>query len=346
MAVYKQFNSQDIIVSPLMVHKQFTFKWEEYSNSDVGITEMIGNSTLIFNNLLTSQHYSRTAISNALNYNIIKHLYYSNYINGVEGDISIATTASFNTDGTIEGPYRQNNFYNFNSTTLNPQKYFPFSEDKSIGILSIPQSLYGDYIKPKSFSLSLPQKKTVLLLNTDVLTSDNDILTLHIDGEEEITEPPITDNGNGVLLRDGEKVGNIIYEHGIIILFDITNTQLNIDYDTSVSQYVTGINPNSVFNYINNINSEISFESSHTIYETQYKCTITPEEFNYSNNPTLFSGSQGDIHSQYTGSYFNPYITTIGIYNQNHELLMVGKLSEPLPTSRTTDTTILIKIDK
>ena len=47
-----------------------------------------------------------------------------------------------------------------------------------------------------------------------------------------------------------------------------------------------------------------------------------------------------------TGSYFSPYVTTVGMYNDDHELLAVGKLSQPLPTSQTTDTTILVNIDR
>ncbi len=46
-----------------------------------------------------------------------------------------------------------------------------------------------------------------------------------------------------------------------------------------------------------------------------------------------------------TGSYFTPYVTTVGLYNNNHELVAVAKLSQPLPTSAVTDTTILVNLD-
>ena len=44
--------------------------------------------------------------------------------------------------------------------------------------------------------------------------------------------------------------------------------------------------------------------------------------------------------------FIAPYVTTVGMYNNNNELLAVGKLAQPLPTSRTTDTTILVNIDR
>ena len=103
--------------------------------------------------------------------------------------------------------------------------------------------------------------------------------------------------------------------------------------------------------------SDLSWESSVTIYETQYKCTMRASEFNYSTNPTLITSSsrgQNNIltsgsatYSDFvTGSIFSPFVTAVGLYNDNQELLAVGKLAQPLQTSQTTDTTILINIDK
>ena len=95
------------------------------------------------------------------------------------------------------------------------------------------------------------------------------------------------------------------------------------------------------------------FTSSLTLHETQYKCTIRENEFNYSMNPTLLvSGGLDQVvngKATYqdfaTGSDFPPYITTVGLYDEDQNLLAVGKLAKPLPTSQTTDTTILINLD-
>ena len=58
--------------------------------------------------------------------------------------------------------------------------------------------------------------------------------------------------------------------------------------------------------------------------------------------PELWAFSKRQI----TSSYFEPYITTVGLYSEDFQLLAVGKLAQPLPTSATTDTTILINIDR
>lgn len=296
MAAFKTLNSQDIIISPLEVNKSFIFKGENaLTASNIGIDRYLGvNDDFLNNKSLTgqiSQSYQVTI------YNSIKQLYYTNYLSGSFGEISDAITASFNPDGTITPPISGSQtyntlYYNFDSTTLNPQKTFSTS---SIGVLSIPSRLYGDYIKPNSFSF--------------ICESGS-----------------YTDDGEGRLKSGSDYVGNIIYEHGIVVL-------------------TTG-NTSSILNFVTSSNVTCSFSSSYTIFETQYKCTIGADEFNFSQNPSLISGSEGQAYNFATSSYFSPYVTTVGLYDGSYNLLAVAKLSKPLPTSPTTDTTILINLDK
>jgi len=137
----------------------------------------------------------------------------------------------------------------------------------------------------------------------------------------------VYDDGNGNVLDSSDnKCGNIIYGHGLVIL-------------TSSSFW-------DLPNFISCSQASCSFSSSLTLYETQYKCNIRENEFNFSQNPTTISGSNGEVYGYVTSSYFDPYITSVGLYNENQDLLAVAKLSQPLPSSRTTDTNIIIRIDK
>ena len=52
-----------------------------------------------------------------------------------------------------------------------------------------------------------------------------------------------------------------------------------------------------------------------------------------------------DLANFATGSLFKPYVTTIGLYNEDNELLVVGKLGQPIRTSDETDTTFVLRWD-
>lgn len=122
-----------------------------------------------------------------------------------------------------------------------------------------------------------------------------------------------------------------------------------------------------------NINN-ITFKNSYKIYEQNILCKIKDYEFNTSYNPTLSTGSVGyifevssswitgsNLPSNYTGtyyvypdnelksfataSYFSPYVTTIGFYNDSNQLLAIAKMAQPVPLSNETDTTFIVKLD-
>ena len=61
--------------------------------------------------------------------------------------------------------------------------------------------------------------------------------------------------------------------------------------------------------------------------------------------PSLQTDTSGSLPYYATSSYWSPYVTTVGLYDEAQNLLAIGKLSQPLPTSPTTDTTILVNID-
>jgi len=137
-----------------------------------------------------------------------------------------------------------------------------------------------------------------------------------------------TDDGLGNLIVNNKVVGNIIYQHGLAILTNSSYLGDITDY-TRASSIVC------------------SFSSSYTIHETQYKATIRESEFNFSQNPSIISGStDGSVYDFTTGSFFQPYVTTVGLYDEQQNLLAVGKLSQPYPLSRTTDTSIFINLDR
>ena len=69
------------------------------------------------------------------------------------------------------------------------------------------------------------------------------------------------------------------------------------------------------------------------------------QNFNYSTNPSFISGSDGSV--LYDSFINDPqvYITTVGLYNTNQELVAVAKLSRPLLKDFTKELLIRIKLD-
>ena len=77
-------------------------------------------------------------------------------------------------------------------------------------------------------------------------------------------------------------------------------------------------------------------------------CTVKADEYNYTHNisarktPTT---QHPDLANFATGSLWKPYVTTVGLYNENNELLVIGKLGQPVKMSEETDTTFMIRWD-
>ena len=67
-------------------------------------------------------------------------------------------------------------------------------------------------------------------------------------------------------------------------------------------------------------------------------------EFNYSTNPSLLSGS-GEIRHNVMINTPQSYITGVGLYNDNNDLLAVAKLSRPLLKDFTKEALVRIKLD-
>ena len=301
MSVFKQFLSQDIIVTPFKVNKSFTFYGgSSLITSDVGIDRLIGTNITdtLFNPITDpTTGYVNTGSYQRLVYNSIKELYYTNFLSSSKGDE--ATLTIIDNGVILQSNKQQPSYENYLQSTLTPYRYFPTGSNDQIGIISIPSTLFGEQIKPKSFTLT---------------SASNSLID---DGE-----------GNIYLNNSSSIVGNIIYSHGIITL-----TTASISGSINLYDY-----------FITGSNITTSFESTYTIHETQYKCTIRESEFNLSYNPSLLSGST--LYDYATGSFFAPYITTVGLYDGQQNLLAVAKLSQPLPSSPTTDMNIIINIDR
>ena len=85
-------------------------------------------------------------------------------------------------------------------------------------------------------------------------------------------------------------------------------------------------------------------QSSETVSSTYFFTRVKNSEFNYTTNPSIIDANGNLL---YTTLINNPqsYVTTVGMYNDNNELLAVAKLSKPLTKDFTKEALIRIKLD-
>jgi hypothetical protein len=90
--------------------------------------------------------------------------------------------------------------------------------------------------------------------------------------------------------------------------------------------------------------SGFSLQSSETVSSRYFFTRVKNGDFNYTTNPSIIDANGNLL---YTTLINNPqtYVTTVGMYNDNNELLAVAKLSKPLTKDFTKEALIRIKLD-
>ena len=94
--------------------------------------------------------------------------------------------------------------------------------------------------------------------------------------------------------------------------------------------------------------SSMAFQNQTNIQSSIYFCRAAPGEFNYSTNPTYLDGNGNlqviEDQTDPTERSFT-FITTVGLYNANNEVMAVGKLSRPIEKNDEKDLTIRVRLD-
>lgn len=90
--------------------------------------------------------------------------------------------------------------------------------------------------------------------------------------------------------------------------------------------------------------SDITMCSEETMTTAYVTIRILPSEFNYSTNPSFAADGGTQVKDPYL---LNPitYITTIGLYNDNNELLAVAKTGKPLKKDFVTSYSLNVQLD-
>jgi hypothetical protein len=128
----------------------------------------------------------------------------------------------------------------------------------------------------------------------------------------------------------------------------LTNNTFNfggiVDGKSGIDAHFTGSTIDTMATYLRARIQNISFNNTVELNSTIYFCRANHNEFNYSSNPTYLTSSQIRVKQETTDLPVS-YVTTVGLYSADNQLLAVGKLSEPLRKDPTIEYTLRARLD-
>jgi hypothetical protein len=153
--------------------------------------------------------------------------------------------------------------------------------------------------------------------------------------------------GNAKTNTNFTTYGEIYPNLGLVIL-DSTKLNSELNFTTVTSSNTFAKNEMNLFESISG-----SMSSGNSMYlrnsvrrvSTHFFARVPHTEANYTNNPTFSkTRTDGVIINKRFGNDPVTYVTTVGLYNDNNELLAVGKLSKPMKKTRETELLLEIKL--
>jgi hypothetical protein len=151
--------------------------------------------------------------------------------------------------------------------------------------------------------------------------------------------------------RSSDAVGVLFYQSGIAMVTASVFNSASDFYTGSggsvyynITQSLSGANITGSCDALRHRVQSLSFNNTTEINSQIYFCRVPHNKFNYSSNPTYLTGSKIRVKNVASD---NPvtYITTIGLYAPDNELLAVAKLSEPLKKDPTNEMTLRVRLD-
>lgn len=150
-------------------------------------------------------------------------------------------------------------------------------------------------------------------------------------------------------------IGHIYYQAGVVVLTSsIFDNALPTSTTASAISSITTSSAEDVFvsgtidelaNSIRFAYDNIDFNNTTELNSTVYFCRANTAEYNYSSNPTYLSSSKIIVKGDNAFAEPVSYITTVGLYSADNELLAVAKLSEPLKKTPSNELTLRVRLD-
>ena len=215
---------------------------------------------------------------------------------------------------------------------------------QQIYVINISRERYKQSIQPGSFNLRLLSGSKVIQLTDDSNTTS---LTRFI-GENRIFYIISGSDGNAyTAAASSSYYGMMLPDLGVIIL-DASGSLGGAGNFIQTANLATGSAQNNYLKLLTSIQSGSSpsfqLQSQEVVSSRYFFTRIKNSEFNYTTNPSIIDDNGNLLYSTLIN---NPqtFITTVGMYNDNNDLLAVAKLSKPLVKDFTKEALIRVKLD-
>jgi hypothetical protein len=215
---------------------------------------------------------------------------------------------------------------------------------EDIWVINFARSRYKESLLPGAFNLGLRNGSSQILLTDD----SNESNTANFIGENRYYNIVSGSDGSAYTSSAASTYYGLLFP-------DLNIAVLKASGSNSVYNFVPALvktmaaNFNQVKLYASigasaTAGFPIKAQSAETVSSRYFFTRVKNSEFNYTTNPSIID-SNGNL--LYTSLVNNPqtYVTTVGLYNDNNELLAVAKLSKPLVKDFTKEALIRIKLD-
>lgn len=223
--------------------------------------------------------------------------------------------------------------------------------------IQVDRNRYKESLFPATFNLRLGNGTTGSILLTD---NSNDVTTVtYVDGGRVFN---IISGSNGTALNSpllpgaaakgytvSGSYGLFLPDIGLIVLnpralaLPAVSGGLSVNLSTATTVGASSQNLNTIFRIINS-GSFFQLNSQETVSSNYIFVRVRNSDYNYTTNPSFITGSGELVYSNFINSP-QTYPTSIGLYNDNNELLAVAKMSKPLTKDFTKEALIRVKLD-
>lgn len=223
----------------------------------------------------------------------------------------------------------------------NAQFVFGTATSSDFWVINIDRTRYKESLLPGSLTLKLSASGFLNLTDdsqTSATTIFNDAGRVYqlISGAAGVTATGYTASISG-------SYGWFLPDIGTILLNPLALSG-SIKLSPSRSVNSDGLNYQKLFTAISG-GANFQINSQETISSDYIFIRARNAEFNYSENPSFISGSTGEIVFNQFINNPQTFLTTIGLYNDNMELLAVAKMSRPLLKDFTKEALVRVKLD-